>query len=272
MPGLFVLFALVQGGPWTVTPAAPTVGDTVWVERALAAPSGWRVRATRLPQSDDYEPLADPLVTRRESGWLVRYAIVAWTPGTVRVAVPPLWRLGPGGESDSTDAAAVAVEVRSVIPDSLSSPAPKPALAPDWPALRRPLLPAAAVLLSGLVLGAAIAWRRRGPKRVAAPPPAAVPAAIGDERWLAAGEPRAVAARAAAELRGVLARVVPTAGVALSTFEALAASADDLHQAEHKELVAVLTALDQVGFAAVHGTEVRGLVGRARRLARQLVP
>lgn len=272
MLALTALVALAQGAGWSVAPERPTVGDTVWVERLLPAPAGWRVRAGRLPQGDDYEPLADPVVLRRGSGWLVRYALVAWTPGTVSVALPPLWRLGPGGEADSTPGDVLAVTVQSVIPDSVAEPEPRPALAPVWPDVRRPWATAGASLVALLALAGGVAWRRRRPRAV--PDAVAAPPAepVGDERWLAAGEPRAVAARAGAELRFALGRVVPAAHPGLSTFEALAASAAELHEAEHKELVAVLAALDQVGYAAIHGAEVRALAERARRLARALVP
>jgi hypothetical protein len=269
----FLLLALAQGEAWSTAPTDPTVGDTIWIERVLPAPAGWRVRAGRLSQGESYEPLADPVVLRRPAGWLVRYAVVAWTPGTVRVALPPLWRLGPGGEADSVPGGELALDVRSVIPDSVTAPQPQPALAPSWPAVRRPVPPLVASLAAVLALAGAIAWRRRGPR--ALPEPAAAPApaaAIDDERWLEAGEPRAVAARAAAELRAALAQVAPAAHVALSTFEALAAAAPELHQAEHRELAAVLTALDQVGYAAVHGAAVGELAQRARRLARELRP
>src|SRR2546426_92096 len=78
------------------------VGDTIWLERALAVPSGWQVRAGKLDATEAVEPLADPVVRRSADGWVVRYAVVAWKPGAHKLALPPLWLLGPDGRADST--------------------------------------------------------------------------------------------------------------------------------------------------------------------------
>src|SRR5207249_454187 len=119
-----------QGVGWSVTPTAPTVGDTIWLERALAVPTGWQVRAGKLEATEAIEPLADPAVRRSAAGWVVRYAVVAWKPGAHRLALPPLWRLGPDGRADSTAGGATSFTVASVIPDSLRSPSPQGLLAP----------------------------------------------------------------------------------------------------------------------------------------------
>src|SRR3989449_5940084 len=64
---------------------------------------------------------------------------------------------------------------------------------------------------------AGIAWRRRSPREVAAPPPVPLEPEVPDARWLAAGEPKAVAARAIWRLRAALAGAVSPAHPALST-------------------------------------------------------
>jgi hypothetical protein len=264
-----LVLSLVQGGAWSSRPPQPSVGDTVWIERAVPAPAGWRLRPGRLTPGENYEPLTDPVVLRDESGWLVRYGVVMWAPGAVTVTPPPVWRLGPAGEADSLEGGSLAVQVRSVIPDTLTAPEPKPALAPLWPDMRRPIAPAAAILVAGLTLAGGVLWRRRGPRSLPDPATPSRGEPIDDARWIAAGEARAVGARVAAELRRALTRVVPAAHPALSTFEVLAITARELPQVEQKELSAVLTALDQVGFAVVHGAEIRDLAKRARALARE---
>ena len=269
---LFVLLAVLQGGSWSSWPASPTVGDTVWVERLVTTPAGWRVRPGRLDASDDAEALTDPMVLRHRDGWLVRYGVVAWKAGAVRLTFPPLWRLGPGGEADSLAASTTTIMVRTVLPDSIPDPAPRPALAPLWPDVRRPLPPAIAGGTALLVLIGAIALRRRAPRVLPAPDPPTTDAAVADQRWLRAGEPRAVAARAAAGLRGALARAVPEAHPALSTFEALAVASRALPEAPYRELAALLTALDQVAFAAVHGAAVPQLAEQARTWERRQAP
>src|SRR5262252_5616021 len=86
---------------WTVTPSAPTVGDTIRLERAFTIPAGWRLRPGRLESNDMVEPLEDAQVEPRGSDWVVRYSVVAWAPGVQRVTLPPVWRLGAHGEADS---------------------------------------------------------------------------------------------------------------------------------------------------------------------------
>lgn len=272
MTPLFVLLGLLQGGPWSTWPPAPTVGDTVWIERRVAAPPGWRLRPGRFEPSDDATALADPAVLRDESGWVVRYAVAVWTTGSVRLTLPAAWRLGPGGEADSLDPSTVVVTVRSVLPDTGATPAPRPALAPLWPAVRRPILPVAAGAVTLVILAGGIAWRRRRPRTLPAPAAPEPDAPLDDRRWLDAGEPRAVAARAMAGLRTALARVVPEAHPALSTFEVLGITARALPEESQRELAGVLTALDQVGFASVHGAAVPQLAEQARALARRLAP
>src|SRR5438876_794487 len=119
-----------QTATWTASPPAPTVGDTIWLERALAVPSGWQVRAGKLEATEAIEPLADPAVRRSPGGWVVRYAVVAWTPGAHKLALPPVWLLGPDGRADSTAGGTTSFSVTSVIPDSLRSPSPQGLLAP----------------------------------------------------------------------------------------------------------------------------------------------
>jgi hypothetical protein len=264
--------ALVQGGGWTMWPPRPSVGDTVWLERVVPAPAGWRVRPGRLPTHEDYDQLTDPLILRSGGAWVVRYAVVMWRTGTVTVAPPPVWRLGPDGAADSLENTALGIAVRSVIPDSITAPVPRPALAPTWPEVRRPLAPGLAALVAAVALAGGIAFRRRRPRRLAPLRAAAPVKPVHDERWIEAGEPRAVAARASVALRAALARAVPAAHAGLSRVEALAAAAPELPQTFQRDLADVLTALDHVGFAAVHGAEVQGLAERARALAAEMAP
>jgi len=95
-------------------------------------------------------------------------------------------------------------------------------------------------------------------------------AEVPDARWLAAGEPKAVAARAAQHLRFALANAIPEAHAALSTEECLAAVERARPDAPLRDLRALLLALDQVAFATAHGVEIAPLAARARALAREL--
>ena len=261
-----------QTATWTASPPAPTVGDTIWLERALAVPSGWQVRAGKLEATEAIEPLADPAVRRSPGGWVVRYALVAWKPGAHKLALPPLWLLGPDGRADSTAGGTTSFSVTSVIPDSLRSPSPQGLLAPLRAAHRDPLPPLAALALVAGLLATGVAARRRRPRALEPAPQVLLEREVPDTRWLAAGEPKAVAARAIWRLRAALARAVPEAHSALDTAECLEVVERARPDAPLRELRDLLEQLDRVAFASAHGTDVAALSAMARRLARELTP
>ena len=268
-----LLFLLIQAGDgWAVAPSRPTVGDTIRLERTVSALPGWRIRAGRLSSGSVAEPLSDAVVlaTSTPGQWVVRYAIVAWAPGPATLEMPALWRLGPDGSVDSVPGGSATFRVASVIPDSVKSPGPQPAVGPLRLDRSSPIPVVAAVLLAGGVLVLLIAWKRRGPRVLAAGAGVAGGAEVPDARWLAAGEPKAVAARAAQRLRFALADAIPEAHAALSTEECLAAVERARPDAPLRDLRELLLALDQVAFATAHGVEIAPLAARARALAREL--
>jgi len=114
-----------------------------------------------------------------------------------------------------------------------------------------------------------ILWRRRAPRSVATGEGVRVDAEVPDARWVAAGEPKAVAARAAQRLRRAVAHAIPDAHEALSTAECLAAVERARPNAPLRDLRELLLALEQVAFASAHGVEVAPLAARARALARE---
>jgi hypothetical protein len=264
--------AMGQGGGWSATPAAPTVGDTIWIERAVVVPAGWQVRAGKVDATATIEPLAEPAVLRSAAGWVVRYAVVAWKPGAHKLLLPPLWLLSPGGRADSTAGITASFRVASVIPDSLRQPSPQGLLAPLRAAHRNPVPPLAAVTLAAALLAAGVTRRRRRPRALEPVPPVPLEREVPDTRWLAAGEPKAVAARAIWRLRAELARVVPEAHPALATDECLLVVERARPDAPLRELRDLLEQLDRVAFASAHGTDVAALSAMARRLARDLAP
>src|SRR5207253_735553 len=182
-----------QTATWIASPPGPTVGDTIWVERAIVVPAGWQVRAGKLDATEAVEPLADPAVLRRAGGWVVRYAVVAWKPGVHKLGLPPLWLLGPDGRADSTAGGTTSLSVASVIPDSLLRPSPQGLLAPLRAAHRDPLPPLAALALAAGLLATGVVVRRRRPRTLEPAPPVPLEREVPDTRWLAAGEPKAVA-------------------------------------------------------------------------------
>lgn len=261
-----------QGSDWVTTPARPTVGDTIWLVREVTLPAGWRLRAGTLEATEAVEPLGEAALARTPTGWLVRYPVVAWAPGTHHVPLPPLWRLGPDGRADSTAGGAASVTVASVLPDTGPRPPPRGLLAPLRAQRRNPLPPLGAAALATGLLGAALAWRRRAPRAAVAPPRVPLEPEVPDARWLAAGEPKAVAARATWRLRAALAQAVPEAHPALSTSECVAALAQARPHAPVRELGDLLEQLERVAFASAGVTDVAALAAMARRLARELAP
>ena len=265
-----LVLVVIQAGGWSVAPARPTVGDTIRVERTIDAPPGWRVRAGRLEQSSDVEQLGDPSAVARPDGWTVSYLVVGWRAGSSTITMPAVWRLGPDGSTDSLPGGTVTIHIASVIPDTVTAPQPQPSLGPLRLEHSNPIPVAAGIALTGGLLLVLIGWRRRGPRRVRAEAGVAADAEIPDQRWLAAGEPKAVAARAAQHLRRALGRAIPRAHEALSTTECLAAVERARPDAPLRDLRELLQALDQVAFATAHGVEVAPLAARARTLAREL--
>lgn len=262
-----------QGGEgWNASPARPTVGDTVWLERFVAAPPGWRVQAAKAEPTAEavVEPVGDPVVLRAPKGWVVRYPVVAWIPALRWVLPPPIVRWGPGNRADTVPRDTAWFRVSSVIPESLVAPRPQPLLPPLRTAPRNPLAAAVALLLAGALLAGAWRWRRRAPRDVPPPPQVPLEPEVPDARWLVAGEPKAVAARATHRLRMTLYRAIPEAHPALSTAECLAQVERARPQGPLRELRDVLEQLDRVAFASAHGTDVAALAKMARRLVQDI--
>jgi hypothetical protein len=209
-------------------------------------------------------------VDRSGAGWVVRYPVTAWVPGAHAVRLPPIWRLGPDGQADSLAGGTAAFDLRSVIPDSVTAPVPRPGLAPLRPLRRDPRPVLLATLGAGVALAGALWWRRRPPRRHTPPPPVSSPSEVADARWLDAGEPKAVAARAVGGLRSALARVVPEAHAGLSTADCLARVQLHRPQTPVRDLAAVLEALDHIAFATEPASDVAALARRARALAEGL--
>lgn len=263
---------LAQISAWAVIPGRATVGDTIWLAREFAVPAGWRVRPGKLEPREDVEPLGEPDVLRSRAGWVVRYPIAVWTPGSHTLALPAVWQLAPDGRADSTAGGTATVSVASVIPDTAHAPAPRGLLGPLRPGRRHPAAPLAALVLAGGLLAAGVAVRRRPSRALPSPPHVPVEREVPDARWLAAGEPKAVATRATWQLRTALARAAPAAHVALATRECLEVFVRVCPHAPLEELRAVLDQLDQVAYATADRADVAALATTARRLARELAP
>ncbi len=226
--------------------ALPSVGDTIWLRRAVAAPAGWTVRAPEWDLTGTIERLGRPHVVRRGDSAEVAWPVAAWAPGEHQVTVPGPVLVRPNGLEDSLPAQPITIVVRSILPaspeDSTITPQPP---APVVPTVERSALPLL-VLLGGaaaLLLPLHRWWRRRGPAIAVAPPhlPAAEPPVA---RWAEAGEGRVVLDAAVEQLRHAI--ETRRSDTALAEAEALLASLEAARFADH----AIADAPDLYGRAA----------------------
>ena len=228
---------------------APTVGDTIWVRRAVPLRTGQTARAPEWELTGDVELLGPPQLAVRGDSAVIAFPLVAWVPGPHTVAVPSPILLSPDGAIDSLPAQSRTFEVRSVLPprgDSTVAPQPEAGIVrrrivTPWPLIV--MLAVAALLLAPLHW----LWRRRGKPL---PLPDAAPIAEPPiERWADAGEARAVLAVASARIRAVMAGAVPEAHEGLDTEECLVRVAQARPDWPIDELTAVLRAIDEARFS-----------------------
>jgi hypothetical protein len=184
-----VLLLLLQGG--TVT-----VGDTVWIERAVPSVGSSVLRPQVWNVGTVGQQLGPAEVRVGAGGAVVRYALVLWYPGEHLLTMPGPVVVKRDGSSDTLPPSSVRVRVTSVLPagaQRVTLP-PKPARTPVSLA-ERSLLPLAAILLLITLLWGVIAWlwRRRG-ALPPLPPPKPTAQVFHDpqtlSRWAAAGEHR----------------------------------------------------------------------------------
>lgn len=247
---------LVQG-------LAPSVGDTVWLNRTVRVPAGYTVRAGDWEAADPIELLGRGRVVMTGDSAEISYPVVLWRPGQHTIELPGPLLLGPGGTVDSLGAMRVSVEIRSVLPpvpaDSVLEPQPRASVVPRNVVS---LAPVALLWLTAvaLLLPLHLWWRRRGkPTRGATlvlRPDALEPPLA---RWADAGEYRAVANVAAARLRAAVEQRVTSAHPGLDTERVLAEIAAARPEWPLEELSELLRALDNVRFGLVPSSEVMRL-------------
>ena len=162
---LLVPLLLLQGPGWTVTPAQPAVGDTVWLARVVPAGPAVRPRLQPLGRTPALEPLADPVAEQRESTLVVRYQVAFFTPGAHAVGMPPLELRYPSGRTDVVDGDTARVQVQSVLPATDSTLPPKPSAAPI-PRDEQSPVPLLGLVAGVLVLAGGWAWIRRRVRQI----------------------------------------------------------------------------------------------------------
>jgi len=174
--------------------AAPTVGDTVRIERVVGDVGNAVVRPQLWSLGQLGEQLGPAEVVQGARGTVVRYALVLWYPGEQTITMPGPVVVRRDGSSDTLAASTYRIAVQSVLPTGVrkSTLAPKPARGPV-PLVAVSWIPLA--VLGGIVLLAlglvALWWRRRGRAPPRPAPAVVLPSPEQLERWAAAGEYRA---------------------------------------------------------------------------------
>ena len=263
---VLALWLLAQAG-------RPTVGDTVWLSRAVAVLADRTLRAPDWRSDDPVELLGRPRITVRGDSTDIAYPVVVWRAGLQVVEVPGPLLLVAGGGVDSLPPKRFALEIASVLPrvpsDSGLAPQPRADFVPRTTVSILPLL----LMLALAVLLLAPPhwwWRRRGPVTApkASPPPARPAPPI--ERWADAGEARAVAGTATARLRAAIAARAPAAHRGLDTESLLAQLAADRPDWPIADLESVLRSLDGARFGADADVDVIALARGAASLEPRL--
>ena len=253
--------------------ALPTVGDTVWVGRTVRVPPGYTVRAGDWEPADPFQLLGPPRVLISGDSARITYPLVVWRPGRHVVELPGALLLGPGGTVDSLAGLQTSVQVRSVLPagDSTLSPQPSAALVERHVVTLAPMLVLWAMAIA-LLLPLHFWWRRRGkPNRTPAPIVSSEALEAPLSRWADAGEHRAVASLATAQLRAALAERLPAAHMGLDTERVLAEVAAARPEWPLEDFSSVLRALDDVRFGGTPSAQALGLSHSSMALRERLL-
>ncbi|UCF40318.1 MAG: hypothetical protein JSW43_11365 [Gemmatimonadota bacterium] len=262
--------AVLQLPTWAVSPGAVTVGDTVRLVRRVSAAPDVQARLRPLTATPALEPLSPPRAAYAEGELTMLYTVALFEPGRHAIAMPPAELLYPDGRVETIPGDTARIEVTSVIPADDTLPTPRGAADP---LVRHPSSPVALLALFALVLAAAAAWglaRRRTRPRPGPGEAAAGSAEPPVERWVAAGESRAVAAVTADRLRRHIAEQIPRAGRHLDTEECVRVLHDEVPEWPLRETADVLRALERARFAPAVPSDVVELVERAERLRESL--
>ena len=248
----------------------PTVGDTIWVRRAIRLPPRYTARAAAWEPEGDVELLGRPELVLRGDSAIVRYPLVAWTPGIHAVEVPSPTLLAPDGAIDTLPALTLRIEVASVLPEG-----PDSAIRPQ-PGAGIVARPAVSLLPLVLLGGAALLllvplhwwWRRRSAPLPPLPGPSPTPVPV--EQWAGAGEARSVLALAAAQLREAVRAAEPDAHEGLDTAHCITLIAERRPEWPVAEIAATLHAIDAQRFAPGTPDDALTLYRQADALAERI--
>ena len=258
---------MMQAVVWEATPDVVTVGDTVWLERGLVVtdPSA-QVRLGTLEASELLEPLGVPVVVNGPNGLVARYTIALFEPGDQTIELPDVQLVYDDGRVDMLVGGAAFVRVVSVLPAEDSLPPPRASRNPVSQPMSR-ALPATLLVVLALVLTVGWGIQRRHPRtRPAWTLTQIAPEEVPLSRWIAAGEPRAVATVTMNRLRREILQYVPDAGPSLELDKWLEAVRASRPTWPLGDLTAVTHALERASFAPAIPSDVIALADEAHVL------
>jgi hypothetical protein len=252
---------------------APTVGDTIWIERSVQVPPGAEVRAAPWDPEGEIGLLGRPVIRREGAIAVVAYPVVAWTAGSHTLMVPGPVVIRPNGVTDSIIAEPRVIQVASVLPDG--EPPERIQVQPragmvrerittPWPVLVALLV---AVLLYGPIVWW---WRHCGPSMPVAPHFAGPPATVPIRGWADAGESRAVAAAVARVLRATITAQIRGTPPGIVTARLIRVVTEQRPGWPSDAIAAVLQELEAAQYGQVQVKEVIVLAERAGAIQRQL--
>ncbi len=274
LTGALALFQASSG--WVVSPATPTVGDTIYLARELmVANAQSRVQLQPLEESPFLQPLRDPEVVDGPAGFSLRYAVALFRAGEQTIEIPEIELALPDGSTEAVPGGIVVVRVASVLPAGDSLPPPYGA---QDPVARTAVHVEPAVLLGAAVLMIMVVWgyyRRRPSPRPVWGKAGSTEAPVEDGenpvlRWVVAGEPRAVAALTMHRLRDRFAELVPGATRSLGTEECLRVVAKQQPDWPIRAITDVVQSLERASFAPAVPSDVMVLSDEADELLRSL--
>lgn len=261
----------VQSAVWVVAPPSPTVGDTVVLETVVIHEDpAVRVRTGAVEATRAFEPLRAPGIFYEPEGVRIRHVLAVFEAGEPSVDLPEIELTFPDGRSETIDGGRVTLAVPSVLPEGDTLPAPRWSRAPIPRATTRP---EPALLLAAVTLSVTGGWwlarRRVGPRPAWAvsPPPAVEPPLT---KWIAAGEPRAVAAVVMAHVRQAIASRLPAARTSLSVQECLEVIRHERPSWPYREIADLLVALGRASFAPAVPSDVLVLVDESEDVLKAL--
>jgi len=265
---LAIALLMIQASAWTASPTVTSVGDTVRLTRRVSAEPGTLATASPLESTATYTPLSAPIVAYSEGEIVVRYQLAFFESGAFDVSMPDLELSYPDGRAGIVTGGVARVHLVSVLPPGDTLPPPQPSLGPIS-RVQRTLMPAVSVVGIFIVLLVAWAlWRRHTLPRPVWDGSFHQLADVPLQRWMMAGESKAVVSAVSDRLRDVIQVVLPEAGRQLSTDEFLEVVETNRPEWPCREIEELLRSLDRATYAPAVPSDLALLVDQADDLVK----